>query len=167
MRLREDFGRFAGGNPNLTLSAGIAFVHPKHPLALAVQEAEEALSAAKAAGRDRCGVLGRTLDWQRLQATLDLAERLNQAVRANQLPPSFLHRMAWFASRRARAEAGDVRAADWNAKWAYHRVRLLERASAGARAALEALLIETLPPPMRAEAADSEIAITIALWRNR
>lgn len=167
LRLREDFGAFAGGNPNLTLSAGIAFVHPKQPLALAVEEAEEALSAAKAGGRNCCGVFGRTLAWDRLRATLDLAERLNLAVRAGHLPATFLHSMAWFAGRRAKAEAHEVWAADWNPKSRYQEARLLERSGREARAALEPLLLETLPPPTRAEAAESEVAITIALWRNR
>jgi CRISPR-associated protein Csm1 len=195
LRLREDFEHFAGGNPNLTLSAGVAFAHPKQPLALVVEEAEEALSEAKAAGRNRLGVLanpgpdvlrviqakaagrnrrgvlGRTLDWEKLRVTLDLAERLNARVREQLLPPTFLHRMAWFAARRARAEeAGEVRAADWNAKWRYQQARFLARLRESQRpelAALQALLDETLPPPGQQAAADPEIAITIALWRNR
>ncbi|MCS6891306.1 MAG: hypothetical protein NZN45_06800 [Rhodovarius sp.] len=166
-RLREDFGAFAGGNPNLTLSAGVAFVHPKQPLALAVAEAEEALSAAKADGRNRCGVFGRTLPWERLKTTLDLADRLTAAVRAGHLPPTFLHGMAWFAARRARAEAGETRAADWNAKWRYQEARLLDRAKPEARAELEPLLSAALPPPRQAAEAEAEIAITIASWRNR
>jgi CRISPR-associated protein Csm1 len=167
LRLREDFGAFAGGNPNLTLSAGIAFMHPKQPLALTVEEAEDALSAAKAAGRDRCGVFGRTLAWDRLRGTLDLAERLNATVRAGHLPASFLHSMVWFAARRARAEAGETHAADWNAKWRYQEARLLERSGREKRAALEPLLLETFPPPLQVSAAETDIAITIALWRNR
>ena len=170
LRLREDFGAFAGGNPNLTLSAGIAFVHPKHPLALAVEEAEEALSAAKAGGRDRIGVFDRVLTWQALQATLDLAEALNAAVRAGQLPPTFLHQMRWFAARRRAAEAGKARAADWNPKWRYQEARFLGRTPAEAREDVQGLLRRALPPPARAsgpDAADAEIAMTIALWRNR
>ena len=171
LRLREDFGAFAGGNPNLTLSAGIAFVHLKHPLALAVEEAEEALTAAKGAGRDRCGVFGRTLAWDQVRATLDLSKRLTGAVRAGQLPPTFLHSMGWFAARRARAESGDARAADWNAKWRYQEARLLARSKREAREALQDVLRETLPPPGMAAAkagqADPEIAITNALWCNR
>ena len=165
--LREDFGAFAGGNPNLTLSAGIAFVHPKHPLALAVEEAEEALGRAKAAGRDRLGLFGRCLGWAAARATLDLAEALTAEVRSGTLPPSFLHRMRWFAARRARAEGGAARAADWNAKWQYHRARFLERGGGAARDRLDALLRRALPPPGQDTQADPEVAMTIALWRNR
>nr|WP_255574979.1 hypothetical protein [Caldovatus aquaticus] len=192
LRLREDFAAFAGGNPNLTLSAGIAFVHPKHPLALAVEEAEDALSAAKAGGRDRIGLFGRVpeaakdaeerkedrapaprhgsgrvLTWKALCATLGLADALNDAVRAGHLPPTFLHRMRWFAARRRAAEAGEPRAADWNAKWRYHAARFLDRLAPDRRRDTEALLLQALPPPGATAAADAEIATTVALWRNR
>lgn len=167
LKLREDFAAFAGQNPNQTLSAGIAFVHPKQPLALAVEEAEDALSAAKAAGRNRCGVFGRTPPWDRLQHTLALSARLTDHVRAGHLPPTFLHRMVWFAARRARAEEGEARAADWNAKWRYHEARFLHRATEEARDGLQQLLSELLPPPNQPAKAEAEIAITIALWRNR
>ncbi|WP_135467878.1 type III-A CRISPR-associated protein Cas10/Csm1 [Crenalkalicoccus roseus] len=190
LRLREDFVAFAGGNPNLTLSAGVAFVHPKHPLALAVKEAEEALEAAKTGGRDRLGVFGRVLRWESLHATLDLAEALNRAVREEHLPPTFLHRMRWFAARRRLAESAEteatrpeteprartgrapiredaVRAADWNPKWRYQEARFLDRAPSEAREGLRALLLRALPPPCQATEADAEIAMTIALWRNR
>ncbi|MCC7284441.1 MAG: type III-A CRISPR-associated protein Cas10/Csm1, partial [Acetobacteraceae bacterium] len=63
LALREDFGRFAGGNPNLSLSAGLAFVHAHHPIARAVEQAEEALGAAKDAGRDRVGIFARAFAW--------------------------------------------------------------------------------------------------------
>jgi len=167
LQLREDFGAFAGENPNLTLSAGIAFVHPKHPLALAAEEADAALDEAKAQGRNQLGVFGRCLSWEALRQTLDLSEALNAEVRAGTLPSTFLHRMRWFAARRALAENGQARAADWNTKWQYHKARFLDRAHGAAGARLEALLLRALPPPVQATQADLEIAMTIALWRNR
>jgi len=168
LRLREDFSAFAGGNPDLTLSSGIAFVHPKHPLALAVEEAEAALQCAKQSGRDRLGLFGRTLAWPRLRATLDLAEALTLAQRReNGLPSSLLHRMRGFAADRARAEAGEARRAGWNAKWRYHEARYLDRIDASNRDADRALLARCLPAPGQPAEADAEIAITLALWRNR
>lgn len=172
LALREDFAAFAGGNPNLTLSAGVAFVHPKHPLALAVEEAEEALQAAKSTPperpqKDRVGVFGRVLTWRELAETLALAEALNEAVRRGDLPPTFLHRMRWFAARRRAAERGDASAADWNPKWRYHEARFLKRAPREVLNHLHALLLRALPPPGQPETADAEIAMTIAMWRNR
>jgi hypothetical protein len=142
-------------------------VHPKHPLALAAEEAEAALALAKAEGRNRLSLFGRCLCWEQARETLALAEALNEEVRADTLPPTFLHRMRWFAERRARAEKGEPSAADWNAKWQYHKARFLERCRAEARGRIEALLLRALPPPAQTADADVEVAMTIALWRNR
>ena len=167
LSLREDFARFSSDNPNLTLSAGLAFVHPRHPLALAVEEAEEALARAKDAGRDRLGLFGRTLGWGEAEATEALARALDAKVRAGDLPTTFLHRLRAFAVARQRAEAGEVAEAGWNAKWRYHLKRFLERRRGERREDLEALLGRCLPPPGQKTEADAEIAITLALWRNR
>ena len=165
-RLHEDFTDFAGGNPNLTLSAGIAYLHPNHPIALAAREAEEALEQAKSAGRNRLGLFGRTLPWSRVDATLELAERLHEALRDGAMPPTFLHRMREFATQRARAEAGAAEAAGWNAKWRYHRTRFLGR-DQEKQDQLAPLLDASLPAPGIRADADAEIAMTLALWRNR
>lgn len=169
LHLREDFGAFAGGNPNLSLSAGIAFVHPHHPIALAAAEAAAMLELAKDAGRNRLGLFGRVLSWSKVKATLKLAEALHEAVRNETLPPTFLHRMRGFVAMRGRIGTTEERVGDrgWAAKWGYHRARFLDRAKVDGCAALEALLDRTVPPPTVSSDADPEIAITIALWRNR
>jgi CRISPR-associated protein Csm1 len=169
VRLREDFRAFAGGNPNLSLSAGIAFVHPHHPIRLAAAEAEAMLDRAKHGGRDRLGLFDRVLSWQQAQATLQLAEELHQAVLNDTLPPTFLHRMRGFAAMRGRVGTTKERAGDlgWASKWGYHRARFLDRAREDARASLAALLDRAVPTPAAPSAADPEIAMTIALWRNR
>ncbi len=168
VRLREDFGTFAGGNPNLSLSAGVAFVHPHHPISLAVAEADEMLERAKKGGRDRLGVFDRVLTWREAEATLHLAEDLHQAVVDEMLPPTFLHRMRRFAALRQRVETqGGHADPGWAAKWAYHKARFLDRAGNKAKAPLQPLLDRAVPPPAAASEADPEIAMTIALWRNR
>jgi len=169
LRLREDFGAFAGGNPNLSLSAGIAFVHPHHPIALAAAEADAMLDLAKDAGRNRLGLFGRVLSWSEVEATLKLAEALHEDVRDETLPPTFLHRMRGFVAMRGRVGTTKERVGDrgWAAKWGYHRARFLDRAKEDACAALAALLDRAVPPPTASSDADPEIATTIALWRNR
>ena len=169
LELREDFSAFAGGNPNLSLSAGIAFVHPQHPIALAAAEAEEMLEGAKDAGRNRLGLFGRTLSWAEAKATLVLAEALDSALRDKSLPPTFLHRMRGFAAMRDRVGTGSERSGDraWAARWGYQRARFLDRAKKEAREELAQLLDRAVPPPGVAVEADTEIAMTIALWRNR
>ena len=167
LRLRQDFSAFAGGNQDLTLSAGLAFIQPHHPLALAVREAEEALTLAKDAGRNRLGLFDRALDWGKAHATQDLSEDLCETMLRGILPPSFLYRVRVFTEMRARAESGDSAQAGWNAKFQYHQARLLQRASAESRDCIKKLLERCLPAPGEIDKADAEIAITMALWRVR
>lgn len=176
LRLHEDFSAFSSENPNLTLSMGIAFVHPKHPLALAVEEAEEALKEAKNKGRNRLGVFDRTLSWDELRATLSLAEELHRHVCEGTLPPTFLYRIRRFAFERSRAEGGDTLHAGWNAKWSYHRKRFLdgrfpwrmeEEGKREEKEKFESLFTRCLPPPGQKAEGDTELAATVALWRNR
>ncbi len=56
-RVREDFATFAGRQP-VTLSAGIAFAAPGEAAGDALRRADEALYAAKQAGRDRIVIAG-------------------------------------------------------------------------------------------------------------
>ena len=166
--LREDFGRFTAGNRNLTLSAGVAFVHPQHPLNRAVGEADTLLDEAKEGGRDRVGLLGRTLTWEMLRQTLNLEGDLCRHIRADDLGTATLHHVLSLIRRRAKAEGGDTPAANWAAHWAYTRKRMLDRASKDRRDAVSELLDRLLPPPgTPGDGGDAESAVTFALWRNR
>lgn len=170
LALRQTFGRFSAGNPNLTLSAGLAFVAAEQPLNRAVEEADEMLDHAKHAGRDRAGLLGRALTWDRLGGTLDLSEKLLNLLRAGHLPRGVLHTALGFARDRAAAE-GDppsLAHANWWPRWRYHRVRFDERVKdEAARAALRPVLEALLPPPGLTITADAELAASFALWRDR
>lgn len=54
-RVREDFAAIAGER-TITLSAGVAFALPAEPIAEALRRADDALYAAKQAGRDRVAI---------------------------------------------------------------------------------------------------------------
>jgi hypothetical protein len=77
--------------------------------------------------------------------------------------------MRGFVAMRGRVGTTKERVGDrgWAAKWGYHRARFLDRAKEDACAALAALLDRAVPPPTASSDADPEIAMTIALWRNR
>lgn len=57
--MREQFRYYVGGNPNITLSAGLALCKANQPLNRTVIEAEERLEYAKMMGRDRVCLLDR------------------------------------------------------------------------------------------------------------
>ena len=92
--LSEDFARLVQ-NPQLHLSAGIFL--PKHqlPIASAARAADEALEAAKDAGRDRLCLLGHTLTWQQWQTVR--AHWRGLAAEAREVASAFLYRLLAYA----------------------------------------------------------------------
>lgn len=84
--LHEQFRRYVGGNPNITLSAGLALCKANQPLNRTVLEAEERLEQAKDAGRDRVGLLDEEpVTWEQLPTLLRRAETLNEWLRTGWL----------------------------------------------------------------------------------
>jgi CRISPR-associated protein Csm1 len=170
--LRDRFAEFTAGNPNVTLSAGLAFVHADQPLNRAVKEAEERLEAAKEAGRDRVSlIVEQPLTWPDLARAEAEAEWLNEQIRADAFGTTLLHRLLQFADMRARAEAKsnpDPYAALWCPRWGYHKRRLEDRLAREGKDAqgicerLDMLLRGPMPGQVPAR-----VPITIALWRNR
>ncbi|MBK8908689.1 MAG: type III-A CRISPR-associated protein Cas10/Csm1 [Rhodospirillales bacterium] len=192
-RLQDDFGRFVGHNPNITLSAGIEFVSPDEPLNRAVRRAEDRLKRAKAddglegakkVGRNRvCLVVEDPIPWTggvgSLEWAIERAEWLNGLIREGSLPATFLYKMLSLDSQRREVESGrNPAAANWRARWGYHLARLRERLGAATAQALCADLDElmggnlsSMSPAAEsrrvADLPDPRLPITIAIYRNR
>ncbi len=174
--LNAAFRRFAGENPDVTLSAGIELADPKEPLVRIVERAERRLAAAKEGVRNKEGgrnqvslVLPKNgaIGWPELDWALEAGDRLHAMIGAGELATAFVYKLLWFADRKAKAEAGDHDAADWAAKYRYHLARQAseKRLHGAARDAFEQRFHELLgaagePKPAR-------IPITLALYRNR
>ncbi|MDW8124488.1 MAG: type III-A CRISPR-associated protein Cas10/Csm1 [Geminicoccaceae bacterium] len=177
--LRGDFGRYCGGNPSLSLSAGIAFVSAREPLNRSAKIAEDALEAAKARpGKDAIGIVNTVLSWtdpdRGLPWLLRWSDSLCEQLREDQVKTAFAYKLLSFLELRAKAEdpkRPDPWAAIWRARYCYFLARTYPP-SAEERAArrtpgsweefhvLMGLDAKGDPPP-------SELAIAFALWRNR
>jgi CRISPR-associated protein Csm1 len=119
--LRRDFGRFACGNPNLTLSGGILFSRPGFPIGRAAEVAGDLEHAAKGLdaatpqrGKDAVALFGEVVHWSRLEELMtygdDLLSLLGHEDPNLSLPRSFVHRLLALGQERKAAEAaGDVR----------------------------------------------------------
>lgn len=101
--LQTSFARFAGGNPDVTLSAGIAVVKPRYPLGLAARQAEDLLDEAKnhpslergdeGKGRNQVALLGDVLAWETYQMVLEEQEKLQ----TDQPTSAFLYHLLQYA----------------------------------------------------------------------
>jgi CRISPR-associated protein Csm1 len=85
-RAREDFRRFAAGNPSVTLSGGISMHPEKFPLYQAAAEAGDHLEAAKglrrADGRDKdaFGFFGLPMAWEDAEWVREWARELGRLI---------------------------------------------------------------------------------------
>jgi CRISPR-associated protein Csm1 len=173
--LRSAFGRFSGGNPSLTLSAGVELFDPKTPISLAAAGAEARLEAAKHFDRakDRISAIGPVdtpMTWKEWDKVLEQAEELHQLIGEQKISTALLYRLLQLDDRRRRART-DPACADWRAKLGYTLWRSVKAdAMTGNQTVRDRLLglmgidarLADAPEPPYARA-----AITIALYRNR
>lgn len=74
-----EFERYVAGNPNVTLSAGIAVTKPKFPIATSARKAGALLQAAKNAGRNRLNLFGVIARWsEKPDEWIGLSEELKR-----------------------------------------------------------------------------------------
>jgi CRISPR-associated protein Csm1 len=182
--LREDFRRFVGKSPHVTLSAGVALFDPRTPVARAAKEADERLDRAKDDGRDRVHAVlpvgAPAMTWAAYGKALEDAERLDELLRdpSSGVTTALAYRLLHFDDQRRRAtEDKDMRAADWRAKLGYHLWRALPRRGGETgrrndetRAFLLGLMgvgRDLDPVDGAGDRAAARLALSIAIYRNR
>lgn len=175
--LHEDFGRYCGGNPSLTLSAGIAFVSPREPLNRSADAAEAALEAAKARPeKDALGIMGEVLSWTDktcgLPWLLDKADWLCTQLREDAAKTSFAYKLLSFLELKAKAERKhnpDTGAAIWRARYHYFLARAYPPKPDGPFPTIwsDFHALMGLNGKSGGPAPPSKLAIAFALWRNR
>jgi CRISPR-associated protein Csm1 len=67
MRLRDEFGKFSGGNPCFTFSAGILVAGDDDPVAFCARKVDEVLGESKSAkNKDSTALFGKVMKWNEL-----------------------------------------------------------------------------------------------------
>ncbi|WP_211195428.1 hypothetical protein [Tabrizicola sp. YIM 78059] len=174
-QLRDDFRAFTGGNPDVTLSLGIALFAPHIPVSLAAREAEDRLKAAKQGGRNRVSAIEPgAMTWEDFAAALDAAERFNGWLRGGILSTGAVYQLLRLEDARRRVATGRGRGPDfgWRAKLAYHVARLRPPAGGSLRSEVVDAIRDLfgLGPDWRADRPPrpgARLALTHALYRNR
>jgi CRISPR-associated protein Csm1 len=110
-RLNKEFKRFTCYNDNITLSAGIAVVHPKHPISAAVDLADKYLERAKSLGKDRVTLFDTTLEWSEIGRLLEFKDTLNKGHEDynNILTTRFIHRLLTYHQMYLDAKHGNIK----------------------------------------------------------
>ncbi len=109
-KLNKEFRRFTCHNDNITLSAGIAVVHPKFPISSAVALADRYLELSKNLGKDRITLFDTTVEWSALDKLFESKDLLEQGHRSNGdiLTTGFIHRLLVYQKMYREAKEGDI-----------------------------------------------------------
>ncbi|MBI5185783.1 MAG: type III-A CRISPR-associated protein Cas10/Csm1 [Nitrospinae bacterium] len=93
--LNMRFRKFTSNNKHITLSAGLSFVKPKHPIASAIRQAEELLEKSKREGKDRITFFGTTVEWEKLPDLVNFFLFLNEKLmdKDSKIKTGFAHRL--------------------------------------------------------------------------
>lgn len=190
LRLRQEFARWTGKTPHVTLSAAVELMKESQPLNRSVHAAEERLERAKNEGRNRICAIGSTSQsWDDFAQQLQRADRLNAHLASGMLSQSFIYRVLTFDETRLRVESNRdgnddkkkqlmLADANWRARWGYQLARNVLKDGKGGpdatvRADLAQLLNELLgltqelnPGPAKSTPS-ARTAITVAVYRNR
>ena len=125
-RLRDEFGTYVAGNPEIHFSAGIATQKPGAPIFSIAELAEDALSAAKQRdGKDAITCFGETVAWRtwpELEAALARLESLRSEMA---LSTGFVYGLQQFIDMRRDEKNGKAEAAMWRPRLAYRTRRFV------------------------------------------
>ena len=114
-RLNEDFHAYTCRNPNITLSAGVVMVKPHFPVQRFVGLADDALKAAKRAGRDRITIFeSEPVRWtdkghQGFDQLLELAHDLREKVEGGDVPSTLLYDIDRLWNKKHKDKNGKVK----------------------------------------------------------
>ncbi|MCP4359458.1 MAG: type III-A CRISPR-associated protein Cas10/Csm1 [Chloroflexi bacterium] len=98
--LAEEFARYVGHNPNITLSAALTVTKPKFPLATSAKVTGELLTKAKSAGRHRFNMFGVIARWHKLPPYEDLSATLAEQLKEQEKHASLLVDDLWIWAKR-------------------------------------------------------------------
>lgn len=93
--LNAKFREYTCQSKSFTLSAGLAFVKPKFPIATAIREADALLEKSKSEGKNRITILGTTVEWNQLPELLNFFLFLDSRLKDknSNINMSFLYRL--------------------------------------------------------------------------
>jgi|GEM_PF-502199 len=93
--MNSEFRRFTCENQHVTLSAGLALVKERHPIASAIKQADDLLKKSKENGKNAISLFDSTVRWERLPRLVNfflfLNGELNRAE--SEINTAFLHRL--------------------------------------------------------------------------
>lgn len=124
--LRKLFADYATHNPEVHFSAGMTIAKPGMPVRRLAAMAEDALSAAKASGRNAFSIYGQCLPWTQWDRLADIEDGLERSAELYGLSTSYLYALFELIDLAARTD--DPRASIWRSRLFYATRRAMDAA---------------------------------------
>lgn len=123
-RLHEAFHAFSGGNPAVTLSAGLPVLKPRLPMRALREAAEAALDAAKEhPGKNAVTLFGVTTAWQDFGGLIERGEWLEGLCLSGSITQGLVRRLLGYARDCRAFNRGEIRKGLYLSHMAYDMAR--------------------------------------------
>lgn len=128
IKLNEEFRRFTCGNGNITLSAGLAVVHPKYPISAAIEWADKYLELSKLSGKDSITFFDTTVKWAEIDTYFKVKDAFIEGNNnfADIFTTRFIHKLLTYQRMYFKAESGKPENLIYHARLRYDVRRNLE-----------------------------------------
>lgn len=174
--LNMQFRKYTCANRSITLSAGLTFIKPRHPIASAINQADEFLTTSKELGKNRITFFGTTTEWDHFPGLINFFLLLNEKLNEDnsKINRSFLYRLLEYHQMALRyVEERDIPSLKYLSAMNYDIGRnIIKRNKAGQ--IIEGLEELEMLQPLITEKPDDEslmyylkIPLFWALYRNR
>lgn len=126
LELRRRFAEYTAGNPEVHFSVGMTIAKPGIPVRRLAEEAESALTDAKASGRNAVSIYGQCVPWDEWLNLQSLQEELERSAESYGLSTSYLYSLFELIDLAGRTD--DPRASLWRSRLYYRTTRTMEEA---------------------------------------
>lgn len=125
--LRSSFVEYAACNPEVHFSAGLTIAKPAVPVRRLSDLAEEALSDAKASGRNAVSIYGQCISWAKWDDLQAIEAELERSADIYDLSTAYLYSLFDLIELAGRTD--DPRASIWRSRLYYKTTRAMEAAA--------------------------------------
>jgi len=169
--IQKKFQEAVFGNPNLTLSAGIALASPSTPVPYIAEEAETQLEASKKhPGKNSITIFDTTVTWDEYALLLQKAKEFSNQLQTDKIPTTLMRKILQLGKRAEDFQKkGDLTSS--NALWLSHLKYTISRVKDNYKHKVPpdywGLLVQFLTSANYSMMWKSRISVCYALYENR
>jgi len=98
LHMSNEFRKYTCNNDYVTLSAGLAFIKNRQPIATAIKQADALLERSKRGGKNSISLFDTTICWNQFPKTIDFFLFLDKKINgdSSEITTAFLHKLLFY-----------------------------------------------------------------------